>query len=99
MGRREGGRNSTGWLRNGWGGYKRCIMQKAGVLQIKQNDRIYEKPKDICCFRDLQAGTTIGGGLGAIICAVGGGMGTTLMRGACSMGGIGVRRTTGAIGD
>lgn len=50
------------------------------------------------------AGTTMGGGLGAIMWDAAGGMGTTLMRGACTMGGIGVstwpgaRRTTGAIG-
>lgn len=54
--------------------------------------------------KNSPAGTTMGGGLGAIIWEAEGGMGTTLMRGACSMGGIGARtcpgarRTTGAIG-
>lgn len=52
----------------------------------------------------LPAGTTMGGGLGAMMWGADGGMGTTLMRGAGIMGGIdamtcpGARRTTGATG-
>lgn len=52
----------------------------------------------------LPAGTTIGGGLGAIMWGAVGGRGTTLMRGAGIIGGIGAmtwpgaRRTTGATG-
>ncbi len=37
----------------------------------------------------------MGGGLGAIIWDAEGGMGTTLMRGACSMGGMGARIARG----
>lgn len=52
----------------------------------------------------LPAGTTIGGGLGAMMWGADGGMGTTLIREAGIMGGIGVitcpgaRRTTGVTG-
>ena len=53
---------------------------------------------------NLQVGTTMGGGLGAMMCCAAWDMGTILMRGADIMGGIGdktcpdVRRTTGDIG-
>lgn len=96
-------RSGARWLWYGRGGDE-CWERRRFVLVEKEEGKIgaflsslWEKSSI------LPAGTTIGGGLGAMRWGAGG-MGTTLTRGAGIMGGIcvmtcpGARRTTGATG-